>query len=152
MKKSVYLILLLFNGLQLIAQQNISHFNVKKDKIAVEGYDVVAYFLDHKAIKGSKEFTVKEDGIIYYFTSQMHKEVFEKNSSLYKPQYGGWCAYAIGKTGEKVEIDPKTFKIVDNKLYLFYNKFLTNTLQLWNKEEAHLKMEADMHWKKIISK
>jgi len=36
---------------------------------------------------------------------------------------------------EKVEVDPGTFKIVDGKLYLFYNKFFNNTLKSWNKDE-----------------
>jgi len=27
----------------------------------------------------------------------------------------------MGELGEKVRIDPETFKIIDGKLYLFYN-------------------------------
>jgi hypothetical protein len=56
----------------------------------------------------------------------------------------------MGKSGEKVEIDPSTFKIVNNKLYLFYNKYFNNTLKSWNKDEANLKANADVHWQKIF--
>ncbi|WP_315815832.1 hypothetical protein [Paraflavitalea speifideaquila] len=51
-----------------------------------------------------------------------------------------------GSKGEKVSIDPKTFKVLDGKLYLFYNKFFNNTLTSWNKDEVNLKREADKHW------
>jgi len=68
----------------------------------------------------------------------------------YNPQYGGWCAYAMGDTGEKVSVDPETFKILDGKLYLFYHTFLSNTLNSWNEDEEHLKMEADKNWQKLI--
>jgi hypothetical protein len=56
----------------------------------------------------------------------------------------------MGAKGEKVSIDPETFKIIDNKLYLFYNRFFNNTLQDWNKNETALKQKADQSWKKII--
>jgi hypothetical protein len=56
----------------------------------------------------------------------------------------------MGDKGEKVEVDPGTFKIVDGKLYLFYNKFFNNTLKDWNKDEARLKANADKSWAKLI--
>ena len=55
----------------------------------------------------------------------------------------------MGATGEKVEIDPETFKIVDGKLYLFYHSFTNNTLNTWTKDEAGLKSKADKNWDKI---
>ena len=43
------------------------------------------------------------------------------------------------------------YHIVDNKLFLFYNKFFNNTLKSWNKDEARLKKSADAHWKQIFN-
>ena len=77
-------------------------------------------------------------------------KTFKKDPTKYEPQYGGWCAYAMGAKGEKVEINPETFKIVDGKLYLFYNRFFSNTLTDWNKDEAHLKKQADVNWQKTF--
>ena len=57
----------------------------------------------------------------------------------------------MGATGEKVEIDPQTFKITDGKLNLFYNAYFNNTLKTWNKDEVNLKKKADANWKKIIN-
>jgi hypothetical protein len=52
----------------------------------------------------------------------------------------------MGASGEKVEIDPETFKIVNSKLYLFYHSWVNNTLTKWNKDEANLKAKADNSW------
>ena len=117
--------------------------------IAIDGYDPVAYFKANKAVKGKKDLAVSHQGVIYYFSSGENKEAFKKNPSQYEPEYGGWCAYAMGAKGEKVSIDPETFKILNGKLYLFYNRFFNNTLKSWNKEEAKLKPAADASWKKI---
>jgi YHS domain-containing protein len=124
------------------------HTNVVEG-VAIQGYDAVAYFKQNKAVKGKKEFSVVDAGITYFFSTIENKEAFKKSPDQYEPQYGGWCAYAMGAKGEKVEIDPGTFKISNNKLYLFYNKFFNNTLKDWNKDETNLSNKADMNWKKI---
>ncbi len=114
------------------------------------GYDPVAYFLQGKPVKGSKDNAVVYQGVTWYFSSASNKEAFTKAPAKYEPAYGGWCAYAMGAKGEKVSVDPKTFKIVDGRLFLFYNKFFTNTLTDWNKDEAHLKKNADANWQKTF--
>jgi YHS domain-containing protein len=125
------------------------HFNQDKN-IAIQGYDVVAYFTKGKAIEGNKQYAALADGITYYFSSIANKELFIKDYKKYEPQYGGWCAYAMGANGEKVEIDPETFKIVNGKLYLFYHSFINNTLPKWNEDEINLKTKADKNWTNIF--
>jgi len=142
----------LFLTVSLMAQSRevrVRQFNIEEG-IALQEYDPVAYFTVQKALKGRKEFAYTHQGITYYFFSQDNKYLFMKNPAHYEPQYGGWCAYAMA-AGEKVEIDPKTFKIVEGKLYLFYNFFFNNTLTDWNKNEQSLKGRADSNWAKIIS-
>lgn len=119
------------------------------DGVAISGYDPVAYFTQNKAVKGSRDLAVVDNGVTYYFSSAADKEEFKKNPAKYEPQYGGWCAYAMGKDGTKVEVDPETFKIINGKLYVFYNKFFNNTLKSWNKDEAKLHQQADANWQKI---
>jgi YHS domain-containing protein len=123
-------------------------FNTE-DNLAIQGFDPVAYFTQGKAVKGSKDNAVYYQGVTYYFSSAVNKEAFKKEPAKYEPQYGGWCAYAMGAKGEKVNVDPKTFKVLNGKLYLFYNKFFNNTLTEWNKDEANLHSKADMNWGKI---
>ena len=126
-------------------------FNLGKSSLAIEGFDPVAYFTDSKSVKGNSANAVVYEGVTYYFSTPAHKEAFKADPAKYEPQYGGWCAYAMGKTGEKVEVDPETFKVLNGKLYLFYNKYFNNTLKTWNKDEQALKTSADMNWKKIYN-
>jgi len=129
---------------------NTQHLNLGTGKLALEGYDPVAYFKQKSAIKGKPTFTAQVDGATYQFATQANKDLFVSSPVSYQPQYGGWCAYAMGAKGEKVEVDPETFKLVDGKLYLFYNRFFNNTLDTWNKNEAELKAKADKNWNKLI--
>jgi hypothetical protein len=55
----------------------------------------------------------------------------------------------MGAAGEKVEVDPETFKITDGKLFLFYHTFINNTLTKWNKDEPNLHKKADASWSKF---
>jgi YHS domain-containing protein len=123
-------------------------YNTKKGYVA-EGYDVVAYF-NNKAEKGTKKYTATYDGVKFKFSTKENLKTFKKSPEKYVPVYGGYCAYAIGAKGKKVSIDPETFEIRDGKLYLFYNSWGTNTLELWEKEGAEeLRVKADENWIKI---
>jgi YHS domain-containing protein len=124
-------------------------FNISSKQIGIEGYDPISYFTEGKAKEGKSSIAVYHAGITYYFTTAANKDLFKKNPSQYEPQYGGWCAYAMGNDGSKVEVDPETFKIINGKLYLFYNKYFTNTLKSWNKNEAVLMKSADGNWQKF---
>lgn len=148
MKQLAVVLGLLFFVVPVFSQQPLrqQQFNIDKNKLAVSGYDVVAYFTQNKAVKGNKQFAVAAEGVLYYFSTQANKELFLQNWKKYEPQYGGWCAYAMGATGEKVEVDPETFKIKDGKLYLFYHSWVNNTLTKWNKDETSLMSKADKNW------
>ncbi len=140
-----------FSSANVAAQTELrkKNFNTEKNGLAIQGYDPVAYFENNKAIKGKSSINLLVDGITYYFSSPQNKELFRANPLKYEPQYGGWCAYAMGATNGKVEIDPSTFKIINGKLYLFYHSWVNNTLTKWNKEEATLKNKADINWIKL---
>lgn len=132
------------------ADVRIKNYNLKKG-IALSGYDPVSYFNDRpKEGKADLNYTFK--GVTYLFASTANLDTFKKHPEGFEPTYGGWCAYAMGDNGDKVKIDPKTYKIVGGKLYLFYNFHDTNTLVPWNKNEGSLKQHADVNWKKIEKK
>lgn len=133
----------------LNAQTEKEHLNLKRG-LAIQGYDPVSYFTSNNAVEGSKEFQVKHHGAIFYFSSEKNKDLFLKNPEKYTPEYGGYCAYAMAE-GDKVKIDPKTFKIIENKLYLFYNFSGIDTLELWNNDENELLPKANEQWSKIIA-
>lgn len=148
--KTVVLIFLVITGFFSSAQNpdtdiRKKQFNLSERSLAVEGYDLVAYF-NEKPKKGTKSFASLNKGINYYFSSQVNLDLFKKSPEKFEPAYGGWCAYAMGNTAEKIEVNPETFKIIDGKLYLFYNAYFTNTLTKWNKDEKNLKMKVDKSW------
>ncbi len=123
-------------------------FNLE-DGVAIKGYDPVAYFTQNKAVKGQTANKVAYKNITYYFATPANAEAFQKMPEKYEPAYGGWCAYAMGATGEKVEIDPATFEVRQGRLYLFYHTFFNNTLPKWQKDEPNLQKKADQSWTKF---
>jgi YHS domain-containing protein len=122
------------------------HFLIEKGT-AISGYDPVSYF-SGKPQKG--KITHIYNGITYRFASTSNLEMFKKSPAKYEPAYGGWCAYAMGAKGEKVEVDPENYKIVNGALNLFYKNFFSNTIDDWNKDETKLKKQADSNWVKIF--
>lgn len=126
----------------------IKNFNIK-NSLALEGYDPVSFF-SGKPQEGKSQYKLSSKGITYYFIDQTNLGKFKADPEKYEPAYGGWCAYAMGESGEKVKVDPETFKIVDGKLYLFYNFWGNNTLTDWNENENGLKSKADQNWRKIV--
>src|SRR6478735_667084 len=106
------------------------NYNVKKN-IAIEGFDPISYF-DNKPIEGREELAFNHKGITYLFATPANLNKFKTAPEKYEPAYGGWCAYAMGETGEKVKVDPETFKILEGQLYLFYHFWGNNTLEEWN--------------------
>lgn len=123
-------------------------YNLKKGFIA-NGYDVVSYF-NGTPKAGDKKFTVVFNGVKFKFSSEDNLNIFNKHPEKYIPEYGGYCAYAIALKNTKVSINPETFLIKDEKLYLFYNAWGTNTLNLWKQgDEVQLRKKADNNWAKI---
>lgn len=126
---------------------------VDKNKIANGGYDLVAYFADNAAVEGNKEFTQEFKGVKYRFASAEHKSAFTSNPEKYLPVCDGYCAWGVAEKGKKVPVDPKTFKVVDGKLHLFFNGDFNgsqfNTLPEWNKNEKNLLTQLPVNWAKL---
>ena len=114
----------------------------------IQGYSLVSYFDQDKAVKGKAEHAVDHSGKTYHFESAASAKKFKSNPTKYLPQYGGWCAYAMA-WGKRVKIDPSAFKIVDGKLYL--NK-KASIKKLWEKKRAKYIKDADKHWVTVSKK
>lgn len=147
MKIAIIPILLLLITIHSNAQEN--NVNLNRKGFAAEGYDVTEYF-NNKAIEGSKKITAVYNGATYAFVNNENKKKFESDPSKFEPQYGGYCAYAIGAKAKKVGINPKSFLIENGKLYLFYDNAFIDTKQKWLKEDPEkLRQQGDANWKKI---
>jgi YHS domain-containing protein len=116
--------------------------------LTLKGYDPVAYFTDSKPIEGSKDFTFKWNGATWRFASAEHRDLFAKTPEKYAPQFGGYCAWAMTR-GDKADIDPTCWKIVDGKLYLNYDKDIQ---EQWSKTIPENIAKANTEWQGIVEK
>jgi hypothetical protein len=130
------------------AASPVAEYNLPADKLALQGYDPVAYFDQGRSVKGSADIEAVHATVRYRFASEAHRTAFTNAPAKYLPTYGGWCATAMSK-GDKVDIDPTNFKVTDGRLFLFYNGFWGNARKDWAKNEAALTKEADAAWKKL---
>ncbi|MBS1553986.1 MAG: YHS domain-containing protein [Bacteroidetes bacterium] len=128
---------------------------VSKEGVAIAGYDVVSYFLSNKPAKGDAKFKSQYGGVTYYFSSIDNQKLFEANPLKYVPQYDGYCALAVSY-GQKISINPETYKITNDKLYLFFNGKTSNgkvnSLDTWNKNEEKYFNKAEKWWPDVKKK
>lgn len=91
-----------------------------RDGLALGGYDVVAYFNDNRAMKGSTQFRHEWGSAVWLFSSARNLQLFRRDPGRYMPQYGGYSAFGITR-GAIEDSDPTNFQVIDNKLYLYPN-------------------------------
>ncbi|WP_269542021.1 YHS domain-containing (seleno)protein [Cerasicoccus fimbriatus] len=129
------------------AQKRQAEFNLESGQLGIEGYDPVAYFSGEPK-EGKKQLSSDYRGVTYRFANTANKAAFDADPAKYEPAFGGWCAWAMADDGSKVKINPKTYKIVDGRLFLYYNGFWGNTLKDWNQgDEDALVETADDNWR-----
>src|SRR5687768_14054211 len=111
------LILVVLSTAQALAQTDEArrkNFNIRNN-IAISGYDPVSYF-EGQPKEGEDDLRYSYKGVTYLFTSSSSLKKFKTNPEKFEPAYGGWCAFAMGESGEKVKVDPETYKILNGKL------------------------------------
>lgn len=131
------------------ASLSAKKLNIDGDQLALEGYDPVSYFTE-QPMKGYPALQIKHNEVVYYFENEENRIAFTQDPEKYVPAYGGWCAWAM-LDGDKVEVDPLSYKIINGKNHLYYNGFWGDTLAKWNKKagkdgEQTLVDAADKEW------
>lgn len=117
-------------------------------KIAVNGYDPVAFFTDSKPVNGSPFITAEHQGATYFFVSEEHKKLFTEHPDKYAPQFGGFCAYGVG-LDKLFPVDITTWQVRDGKLYLNLN---ADILKAFNADFAGNVTKADKNWPGLIQR
>jgi YHS domain-containing protein len=115
------------------------------DRLALRGYDPVAYFTDKRPVRGSPKYQEEWDGAVYRFASAEHRQAFKADPDRYLPQYNSWCAASVAK-GEKVRANPEYWLVLDGKLYLFGKSIGPRLMQA---NPAGMKQDADVNWPKV---
>jgi len=112
---------------------------------AIRGYDAVAYFKESKPVKGKKEFSTSWHGANWLFASKENKDTFLANPEKYAPQFGGYCSYGTADS-HKAPAQPDAWSIVDDKLYLNYNK---DVQVIWRKDQNEMIEKANKNWPEV---
>jgi len=144
---ALVVVLAVFIGAQFVApmmknKTEFTKYNVDSAKVAIHGYDTVAYFTDGEPTKGKMEFEQLWEDARWQFSSTTNLELFKANPERYAPQFGGYCAGGLA-VGEYANGDPELWAIVDDKLYFIAKEeYMTE----WSKAaEGHIHF-AEYNW------
>jgi hypothetical protein len=92
-RRTAILCVAAFGG--LVASRALAAGPPEGRRIALRGYDPVAYFADGRPAKGSPEFWSAFDDVVYLFRSAEHRDKFAAEPERFAPQYDGYCAGGI---------------------------------------------------------
>lgn len=110
--------------------------------VAINGYDPVSYFTEHRPVQGSDKFTAQFKGATFHFASAAHRDAFAADPQHYAPQYGGYCAFGTAE-GHKAPTQPQAFTVVGDKLYLNYND---DVAKKWRQDTGGYIQKANANW------
>lgn len=85
---------------------------------AIEGFDAVSYFVDHRAVVGRRGFETTYGGAYWRFANQGNADAFNADPDVFAPQFGGNCPVSLSR-GVASAGDPLRFAIYKDRLYLF---------------------------------
>jgi hypothetical protein len=87
-------------------------------RLALKGYDPVAYFTEGRPTLGKADFEYMWDEVRYRFASDQHMSMFRGDPDRYAPQFAGSCTMGMSR-GVKVEANPENWLISDGRLFVF---------------------------------
>ena len=117
-------------------------------RIALSGYDPVAYFADGRPTKGTREHWHAFDDAVYLFKSAAHRDRFAAQPERYAPQYAGFCAGGVSK-GYKAEPDPEAWLIANGRLFVFQFK---DRVEMFRQKIAEVEGQANANWPALKAK
>ena len=113
--------------------------------VALGGYDPVSYFRKQAVERGNPAYRHRHNDTTWYFSSELHRDLFAEDPGQYAPQYGGFCAYAVSQ-GQLVPVDPYAWTIHAGRLYL---NFSTRVRTVWRADlDRYLELAAD-NWEQL---
>ncbi len=92
-------------------------------RLALKGYDPVAYFTMGRPVPGKPDHEFVFDEVRYRFASAEHLALFRKDPDRYAPRYRGLCAMGLAAKGYKVAANPENWTIHQGRLYVTQRAF-----------------------------
>jgi hypothetical protein len=116
-------------------------------RLAIGGYDTVAYFTDGTPVQGSPEYTTVWHDARWQFASAAHRDLFLSNPDHYAAKYDGHCALGVAvEGGHEDSVDPQAWTIVDDKLYINHT---THWADVWRQNPTENISRADKNWSTV---
>ena len=109
---------------------------------AIYGFDPVAYYTEHAAVHGKREYEHVWNGVSWLFSTRANLEVFKADPDVYAPAYGGHGALAMAR-GYASGCNPNVWALYGDRLFLFYTH--TSRAAWAEAVEAHIQ-KADEAW------
>jgi hypothetical protein len=117
-------------------------------KVAVGGYDSVAYFSQGRPVKGDARYRFTWNGAEFRFASAANLAAFRAAPARYAPQFGGYCAWAVAH-GYTASGDPQVWRIVNGRLYLNYDR---SVARQWERDIPGFIAAANRNWPGVLRK
>lgn len=114
-------------------------------KIALQGYDPVAFHTESKAVKGDPYIAAEYQDYKFLFASEDNKKTFEADAEKYMPAFGGYCAFGVS-LGVFFPVEIDTWEIVDGRLVLQYNGAIKNKFE---EDKGTNLQKAQENWSKV---
>lgn len=132
-------------GLALVAPVAASARTFSERGVALRGADVVAYFNEHRFVRGRPEFSAEWDGERWLFASAEYRARFLADPAAHAPAYGGFCAWAVSQ-GYTAPTDPAAWRLVGGRLYLNYDQ---NIKRRWERDIPGHIASANANWPRL---
>jgi YHS domain-containing protein len=126
-------------------RRSVAQNNRPARRVAIRGYDPVAYFTEGRPVKGSASFSAPYDEADYYFASAEHQRLFAADPDRYAPRYSGYCAVGVS-LDHKAEVDPESWAIANGRLYVFHYK---KNMQEFASDASNILAKADANWESV---
>ena len=115
--------------------------------LAIGGYDPVAFFVDHRARPGRRQFELVWSKTIWTFANEGNLAVFKEAPQIYAPQFGGHDAQALAN-GRIAPGDPRVWVLHNQRLYFFHSP--ARRFEWLIAPDQHVR-EAEAEWDKKIN-
>jgi hypothetical protein len=142
--RSAWWFLLAFGGVLSLAA---GPARSDEPRLAISGYDPVAYFTDGKPIPGKSEFEYRWHNLRWEFANRAHRELFAQDPEHYAPQFDGYCAVGVASSHpHKDTVDPTAWAIVDGRLYLTHDH---HWLGVWRENTTADIKRGEENWPRV---
>ena len=143
--KRLGIVLILAGFIGVLSLGSSAFAQAGEDRLALKGYDPVAYFTEKRPMVGDAKYQHELDGALYRFASAKHLELFKGDPDRYLPQFKNWCAASVAK-GVKVQGNPEHWLVVDGRLYLFGGQAGPDLMRA---DPETMKSQANAKWPKV---